>query len=571
MGQSPTKFARTTGPELRLRALIGPALEEFVVAPGSQAAIGRSASCEVCLLNEAVSRRHATVTARGLVWLLTDEASRAGTFVNGMRLAPAVATPLGQGDLVGFGPWTFRVDVAGTLAGGGRPEPSSHGGTGLLHTLDDTGETQGRIERLPGRGTGLASQRFALLSECLEYLTAAADEVEMAEVVLDHTLRGTGYPRGAILTPGQGPGDVIVLASMGFEGAAETLTFSRSLLAEAANGASVVLGESASAQQPNFGASIAEMRVERAMCVPVKVGDMVCAFIYLDTRRGERTGSADSGPFCEAIARAYGLSLANHMRGLLERRQRELTGELESARSVQQSISPPSSGSVKHIHYAAHVEPGAFVAGDLFDVLDLPGGVALLLGDVSGHGAGPGMTMALTQAHLNAHLRAAGDLAAAVRSLNTYLAERSADGRFVSLFAALISPDGLMRFIDAGHGHWNIRRGGSALALPAEGRCLPLGIEIDAEFAPGCIQLAPGDLIVLYSDGVPEQRDITGEHFGLGRLDTALAATTHLGQTDVVRSAHDGVQAVFAALRAHAPGGRFDDDATLALLRFGNM
>lgn len=95
MGPSVTKSARTIGPELRLRALIGPALKEFVVASGGQAAIGRSAGCEICLLNEAVSRRHATVNARGLVWFLTDEASRAGTFINGMRLAPAVATPLG--------------------------------------------------------------------------------------------------------------------------------------------------------------------------------------------------------------------------------------------------------------------------------------------------------------------------------------------------------------------------------------------------------------------------------------------------------------------------------------------
>lgn len=556
---------------LRLRALLGPYLDVYAIRADGQAALGRAASCDVCLVHESVSRKHASIAARAGHWFLVDESSSAGTFLNGVRLTPGEPSPLGHGDLLRIGPWTFRVEVT--------PAESEASGSSV-RTLDDTADTRHRIERVSTSVHGLAAQRFTLLIECLSKLHSASDERAMAQVALDHALRGTGYPRGAVLTQGAKPGEVSIMASSdaSSNAADDTApTFSRALLAEAAKGAAVTLGERGGerAGKPeaiaNASQSMAEMHVERAVCAPVMLGDTLCAYLYLDARADDLSGPSpaptgamrDAGPFCEAIARALGMSMANFRRTQLERRHVELVGELQAARAVQQTISPSPSGRVGHMSYAAHVEPGVFVAGDLFDVFEVNGAVAVCLGDVAGHGVSSGMLMASTQAHLNAHLAASGDLLSAVRSLNQYLCDHAEAGRFVSLWVGLIAADGTITYIDAGHGHWLIH--------PAQGTSghadevhdpvcgVPVGVMPDSEYRIAKAKLKPGDRLILYSDGVVEQRDATGKEFGVERLRAALQ-----GASDCASD----VRLVMGALTNLAPMGRFDDDATIASLCF---
>lgn len=543
---------------LRLRALLGPYVDVYTIRADGQASLGRAASCDICLVHESVSRKHASIAARAGHWFLVDESSAAGTFLNGVKLTPGEPAPLGHGDLLRLGPWTFRVEV--TPAHADAP-------TSSIRTLDDTADTRHRIERVSASVHGLAAQRFSILIECLSELHSAADERAMAHVALLHALRGTGYPRGAVLTPGTNPGDVAITAATGDHEA--TPTFSRALLAEAAKGAAVTLGE----REPpsNTSQSIAEMHVERAVCAPVMLGDTLCAYLYLDARLADLSGTTptptgamrDAGPFCEAIARALGLAMSNFRRTQLERRHVELVGELQAARAVQQTISPSPSGRVHHLTYASHVEPGVYVAGDLFDVFPVgaDGTVAVCLGDVAGHGVGSGMLMASTQAHLNAHLSASADLLAAVTSLNRYLCDHAEAGRFVSLWIGLISPDGTIAYIDAGHGHWLIHRAQNASSTQTHDAIagVPLGVMHDSEYRLASAKLNPGDRLILYSDGVIEQRDTAAQEFGIQRLHAALA-----GASDPTSD----VQRVMQTLTALAPQGRFDDDATIASIRF---
>lgn len=547
---------------LGLRAVLGPYLDVYKVTAEKPAVIGRSATCDVCLAHESVSRRHASVMWGGAQWLLVDEGSSGGTFVNGVKLLTGRPSVVSHGDLIRIGPWTLRADVAG--------DGSASRGGSVVKTLDDGGDASRRVERVLTRAGGLAAERLRTLTECLSRLQGSKSEGAMAEIALEHAIKGSGYPRGAVLRPGEG-GDVVVVAARGMDAARDGVVgagvFSRSLLAEASRGAAVWLGEGTSAGM-GANVSMAEAQVERAVCAPVMLGETVCAYVYLDAARGQGTGSPEAGVFCEAIARAYGMALANVKRAELEERQRELTAELESARGVQQMIAPAEAGSVGHVTYAFHMQPGVFVAGDLFDVIPLAQGVAVCLGDVTGHGAGSGMLMALTQAHLNAHLRASGDLLAAVTSLNAYLADHASGGRFVTLWVGVVEGGGLVTFIDAGHGHAHVRRAvdGGREELVA-GRGIPLGIDGEAVYATATVALKAGDRLVIYSDGVVDQVGSVGEPFGMARLDEAMALAAGRGGASG-ESPEDGVRGVMDALRAFAPAGRLDDDATMALIEY---
>src|SRR4029453_16674843 len=108
---------------------------------------------------------------------------------------------------------------------------------------------------------------------------------------------------------------------------------------------------------------------------------------------------------------------------------------------------------------------------------------------------------------------------------NRYLCERPLGGRFMSLWVGVLTPDGLLTFVDAGHGHWAMARAsgevvGAASALHTGG--IPVGIECDAQYTPGSLTIASGDRLVVYSDGIVEQRGQGGKQFGAPRLQAAI-------------------------------------------------
>lgn len=543
MTASRTPIPDSGGRELVLRALLGPYIDVYRVERETSAGIGRAATNEICLADEAVSRRHATLMARGGIWFIVDEKSGAGTMLNGVRLAPSTPTPLGHGDLVRLGPWSFRVEI-----GENATEPA-------LPTLDDTRDGTRRVRRFERSHAGWASERFDLLAQSMSLMHGASNEGELARVALDHVLRGTGYRRGSIVCMAGEAGEVSVLAQQAV-GVASAQGFSRSLIMEASKGFSAALADASGTAASQ---SLAEMQVASALCVPVKLGGAVCAYVYLDARAGEAGVRDDAVPFSEAVACAYGLALSNLKRADLERRQAELTAELHAAREVQQLFTPAACGEIGHVRFAIRVEPGVFVAGDLVDVFPTASGVTVCFGDVAGHGAGSGMLMALTQAHLHARLSANADLVSAVGSLNAYLCSHAAEGRFVSLWLATIEPSGRLRFVDAGHGHWVVReRAGGVRTVAAQGN-IPVGIDAGVAYAEEECVLAPGDRVVVYSDGTVEQQSSGGEAFGGARLQGAVAKGN---------SPDDDVTAVFGDLSAFAGRRGFDDDATVASFEY---
>lgn len=556
--------------------------------------IGRAAGSAICLVNEGVSRKHATLVPRDGSWHVVDHNSTGGTFLNGVRLVEGRAMVIRPGDLLKVGPCAFRITTPGGTVTG-------TDSSGVMGTLIDAGPESGRVERSSTAGlTSLAKsdRRLRLLSEGLARLSRINDEQQMAQAALEVALAGSGYRWGAVLRPGpSGREDQIeVVASLGagmsalggapsfgalrgahatpasptanapgtgirtgFGGAAPT--FSRSLVRQAMLGEIAVLTSERSSNVADYGQSIAEMRIHSAICAPVYLGEVVEGFLYLDSRGEAGTVSDDAAGFCDAVARAYGLAAANLKRAELQRRHSRLQTDLDAAREAQQMILPPSEGALQYLAYAVRSVPGQFVAGDMFNVIELPAsaGVAVCLGDVAGHGVASALVMAALQAHLHAQLMTTGDPQAAVESLNDYLAARAAAGRFASLWVGVFSPDGRVRFVDAGHGHWLCQRRGESTTAANPRGSVPVGIMPDVQYPAMELRLDAGDRLVLYSDGIVEQRGSDGSPFGLERLHAAIAPPMTL--TEVVSR-------VFGAVSAHAGVPGFDDDTSAAVIEF---
>ncbi len=255
------------------------------------------------------------------------------------------------------------------------------------------------------------------------------------------------------------------------------------------------------------------------------------------------------------IARLCGLALSNLKRQELERRQLVLDADIAAARQAQLLIVPASEGVCGPLRYAMQMRPGHFVAGDLFDVIQIDEDrSAVCIGDVTGEGVGAAVIMAATQGHLHGALLRSGDPAAAVNDANRYIASRTAANKFVSLWVGVFDVrQQRLTYVDAGHGYWYFT--GSTRPTEDGGRGIPAGIESDYHYDSAELPLACGDRVIMYSDGLVEQRSPSGEPFGQSRVEQSVSTSS---------SPSEDIERMITSIESFAGRADFDDDTTVA-------
>jgi serine phosphatase RsbU (regulator of sigma subunit) len=280
-----------------------------------------------------------------------------------------------------------------------------------------------------------------------------------------------------------------------------------------------------------------------------------------------------AGAFNEMAA-----SLKSQQAELVEKQRLEV--DLALARDIQRRLLPQAPPVVSGVDLAGISIPSLEVGGDLFAFFhEGPTRLGLALGDVSGKSVPAAILMSNTLAALRAEAELAGAAAESLQRLNRILIEHFESGRFVTLVYALLDPStGSLEFASAGHNPaLLVTTAGEVEWLPASGP--PLGVLPDASYEPTRRTLAPGDVLVLYSDGITEaarppeaSRASPGaegqapslddmEFFDEPRLAEVVQRTR--GQSAV--AIMDAVLAAVAAFRGTEPQG---DDVTLLIVRY---
>jgi sigma-B regulation protein RsbU (phosphoserine phosphatase) len=252
--------------------------------------------------------------------------------------------------------------------------------------------------------------------------------------------------------------------------------------------------------------------------------------------------------------------LRENQERLLE--QERLRKELEIGRRIQEELLPrgPLRGPFAEVGGVSI--PAREVGGDFFNYFPLgEGEVALLVGDVSGKGVPAALLMASLQATIRARLGLERDLARLVGALDTEMASDAPLAPYYTLFLAVLDGRaGRLRYVNAGHNPQFLLRGdGGAERLAATGR--PPGLYPGGGYEAREVELGPGDALFLFTDGLVETEDETGEPFGMSRLEALLR----------VHRAHDLAALlgrVDAAVREHRGPVEAADDATMVALRF---
>ncbi|HXV77632.1 MAG TPA: PP2C family protein-serine/threonine phosphatase, partial [Candidatus Polarisedimenticolaceae bacterium] len=207
--------------------------------------------------------------------------------------------------------------------------------------------------------------------------------------------------------------------------------------------------------------------------------------------------------------------------------------EIQIAREVQLALLPRENPSLPGWSVWCYSRPANDVGGDLVDYIELDGfRHGVLLGDVAGKGLGAALLSAKLQATLRALVPEAASLDDLGRRTNAIFNRDGIANRFATLFyAELEYNSGQLRYLNAGHNPAYVVRPGGVLKLTASS--WPIGMLPEASYEECSIDLAPGDLLLAYSDGLTEARNASGEEFGAPRVERLLGEMRDLSPEQV--------------------------------------
>ena len=309
------------------------------------------------------------------------------------------------------------------------------------------------------------------------------------------------------------------------------------------------------ANDPSFASAIdadTGFETRSILCAPLLVqGQCIGAIELINKRSGDGLFDGEDVDLVTAIAASAALAIhgARMAQELVE--QERVKRELELAREIQSGLLPEVGPSKVPIYGFNH--PAREVSGDYFDYLALPDGrIYFSLADVAGKGMNASLLMAKTSSLMRCLARSATSVSNLMRAVNIELCETGRMGYFVTAICGFVdTATGTAVISNAGHmPAILVAEDGDLREYPA--MAMPLGIDVEAEFAEQEIPATKGDLF-LYTDGMTESRNTEGEQFGLERLRTIIreqAGTRGNKLTSVVD-------------RLRAEGFVADDDLTL--------
>jgi serine phosphatase RsbU (regulator of sigma subunit) len=538
--------------------------------------IGRSARNDLCIPDPFASRVHAEVRHEGDEYYLQDLGSANGTLYNGAIVDSTITLTRGG-----------RIQIGETeIVFNDGPYPLSSGATMItdqtssmpeatiaLSSADRT--TSGLFQAIEGARSRSSedpvAQKAAVQQTDLLALISKVGVALLASVTLNETLEQIvslvfeavpGDRCMIMMSDKESPELKVAVARLRDRaGDVGEIRISRSVIDEVVTNGKSVLTSDAQADPRFMGGTVVLQGVRSVLAVPLGVGENVFGIIYADSPIAEGRFTEDHLKVLTTLASVAAIRVENARLAEEQLERERLERELQVASEIQQRFQPASAPQLTGYELQGISFPCYEIGGDYYDFIQRANGnLVVALGDVSGKGTAAALLMSSLHAAVHAQVDASDSLVKTISSINRYLVDSIPANRFVTLFYAELDPkNGSLAFLNAGHNPPLIVHAAGTMEQLASGG-LPLGIMADADFREGRTNLQPGDVLVIYSDGVSEAVNPTGEEFGPTRLYETVARnldTSAAGIRDRIES----------ALTKFCQGTPAADDITLVIVK----
>jgi len=534
--------------------------------------IGRSARNDLCIPDPFASRVHAEVRNEGDEYFLQDLGSANGTLYNGSVVeAPVTLTrggriQIGETEIV-FNDSAFPLSSGATMITDN--SSSIPEATIALSSADRT--TSGLFEAIEGARTREDSaprpakqiDLLALISKVGVALLASVTLNETLEQIVALVFEAVPADRCMIMMRDEKNPELKVAVARLRDRAGEVgeIRISRSVIDEVVTNGKSVLTSDAQADPRFMGGTVMLQGVRSVLAVPLGVGANVFGIIYADSPLSDNRFTEDHLKLLTTLASVAAIRVEN-ARLTEEQMERErLEREQQVASEIQQRFLPATAPQIEGWELQGISFPCYEIGGDYYDFIQREDGkLVVALGDVSGKGTAAALLMSSLHAAIHAQADTHDSISETIGAVNRYLVESIPPNRFVTLFYAELDPrKGALTFLNAGHNPPLIVHAGGTMEQLAAGG-LPLGIMSDAEFREGRTQLRPGDVLVVYSDGVSEAVNPHGEEFGPTRLYEVVARNLDASASGI----RDRIE---SAVTKFCQGTPAADDITLVIVK----
>lgn len=524
--------------------------------------IGRSVRNDICIPDAFASRLHAEIRQEPDGYWLHDLGSANGTRLNGLQVKEPEKLSDGYEIRIGENLIVFRE----VKAENERASVLVQGGTDSLDpTATISFSFKQRTTDLLDAQVTSRNDLLALISKVGIALLSAEGLEDTFNQVANLVFDAVPAQRCVIMLKDVATEGGVKIATARMRGQDEPLAevrISRTVMDEVLEKRNAVLTADAQ-HDPRFATqTMMLLGIRSVLAVPLSVdGSEVFGLVYADSPMEEVSFREEHLNILTTLASVAAIRVENAR--LIEARiERErLERELALATEIQQRFQPSSPPVVEGFDFQGVSFSCYEIGGDYYDFIERPSAKMLIaLGDVSGKGTAAALLMSSVHAAVHAQVAADQPLRNIPSRINKYLAENTPSNRFVTLFMGELDPaSGSLEYVNAGHNPpMIVRADGGTLELASGG--LPLGLLPNSAYEAGDVTLGPGDALVIYSDGVTEAVNVSGEEFGVERLSAVLRESV----AENASAIRDRIESALSAFTTTAPAS---DDITLVIVK----
>ncbi|MCZ6726290.1 MAG: SpoIIE family protein phosphatase [Acidobacteria bacterium] len=546
-----------------LRLLVTPAQGDSFELPleGEELIVGRSSDCDLPIRDRFMSRRHARLFRQAEGWFIEDLGSRNGTLLDGSPVdAPK---PISAGSEISLSSSLLRIEE--TNKPRSWPNSRQSNDQTIFRSASELLESQDTISPDDSASAEvLASHagRLQILNELHQVLARSLTLDDLMNTFLERAF-DLLQPEEAVIILRQPDGEYTRAARKAAPGYEEERLLSKTLVHQVAEqGQAALVLDVAEDQRFAEAESIVASGVRSLIAAPLADADGSIGMIALNSRLHRHQFSEADMELLTSLGAVAALRLRNLALAKEAAELHRVEHEVRLAREIQIGLLPDRLPDLPGYEIYGGSAPSQGVSGDFYEAVERTADdtCAILVADVSGKGISAALLTASLEALLAGPLEAGDYPDSICLNVSRRLLARTPAAKYATALLAVLTPaSGRLVYTNAGHNPGLlVRSAGAVVRLDACGP--PLGLLPEPDYTRRETKLEPGDLLVLYTDGITEAEGPDEEEFGVERLSSLCAELRRAPLPEVA-------EAVSSALDEFVRGVPFADDRTLVLLR----